>query len=262
MTRNRVSSPDSRDQPDLFSIYPDEKNRIKENPAERDDEPLADLEELFEQSLRAYNAVISAEMNETSQCRKTLSRTDLESYIQKVLNAARNVNSVPQLSGSNAQLAARIAAEKAAFDRGDPAVVKVLEAAYQVDWEIHRLMGLLRFNPRKDGMWLARCAPDNFVLPGLAEHFTLRFREEPWAIIDEKRGLALVRPVNEEACLGTLASFAFLSEENLPRDNWEELWRCYHKSIYIENRKNPGLQRQLMPVRYWKYLPEKTAGTF
>jgi probable DNA metabolism protein len=44
------------------------------------------------------------------------------------------------------------------------------------------------------------------------------------------------------------------SENN---DEWEELWKHYHKTINNEDRDNPGLQKQLMPKRYWKYLPEK-----
>jgi probable DNA metabolism protein len=39
-------------------------------------------------------------------------------------------------------------------------------------------------------------------------------------------------------------------------DGWEELWRTYHRSITIENRKNPELQKRFMPTRYWKYLTE------
>jgi probable DNA metabolism protein len=37
---------------------------------------------------------------------------------------------------------------------------------------------------------------------------------------------------------------------------WEDLWRTYHHSVNNEDRKNPNLQRQFMPVRYWKYLTE------
>jgi probable DNA metabolism protein len=39
-------------------------------------------------------------------------------------------------------------------------------------------------------------------------------------------------------------------------DEWEELWRHYHRTINNESRKNLHLQRKLMPKRYWKYLPE------
>ncbi|MDR2103675.1 MAG: DUF4130 domain-containing protein, partial [Treponema sp.] len=44
-------------------------------------------------------------------------------------------------------------------------------------------------------------------------------------------------------------------------DPWEDLWRNYHHAINNGDRKNPGLQRRFMPLRYWKYLPEMNFGT-
>ena len=41
-----------------------------------------------------------------------------------------------------------------------------------------------------------------------------------------------------------------------PTDEWEDLWRLYHKTINNESRNNPDLQKQFMPKRYWKYLTE------
>jgi len=127
---------------------------------------------------------------------------------------------------------------------------------YKVQHEIHRLMGLLRFTPNADGEFVAKCAPDHYILPSLASYFTARFGDTPWSIIDEKRGLCLickpgvqakVIPLNEE------------SQENPNCDDWEELWKHYHKVINNEDRNNPKLQKQLMPKRYWKYLPENPA---
>ena len=243
---NKGQTRPHREQPDLFS----------DNPEKPESHLLDDIDELFELSAEAHHVVSSAQMNEA------LVKADLERYVQKILSAVRaeefRAGSCPIRGGSGVeiQLAARSAAEKAAFDRGDPLVRTVLGAAYRVDREIHRLMGLLRFNPRPDGLWLARCAPDNFILPAFAEHFTARFGESSWAIIDEKRSLALVRLSGKDPCFGALSSFPFLSGQELAQDDWEELWRSYHRSINIENRKNPLLQLQLMPRRYWKYLPE------
>ena len=148
--------------------------------------------------------------------------------------------------------AAELAAQKAAAsDRGDPDVRTVLEAADKVRHEIDRLRGLLRFKPDTRGLYIARCEPDHFALPALGEHFTRRFGETPWAIIDEKRGLCLCCLAGEPV---TFRNPAMLSDAG--RDEWEELWRHYHKTINNESRKNPGLQRQFMPKRYWKHLTE------
>ena len=126
---------------------------------------------------------------------------------------------------------------------------------YKVQREVHRMMELLRFTPDENGEFTARCAPDHFILPALANYFTARFGETGWSIIDEKRGLVLRRKCGEKAGIFPLEEDA-VSDTAL-QDEWEELWKHYHKIINNESRDNPKLQRQLMPQRYWKYLPEK-----
>jgi len=147
----------------------------------------------------------------------------------------------------------------AADDRTDNDVVIVNNAAAKVSNEAHRMMGLLRFSPvinNQAEIYIAKCAPDHFILPALHVYFTARFGETPWSIIDEKRKLILIRLPGEQAKISILG-------ENIPncsegeKDEWETLWRHYHKTINNEDRQNLDLQRQLMPKRYWKYLPEK-----
>jgi probable DNA metabolism protein len=148
----------------------------------------------------------------------------------------------------------RAEAERAAADRGDTAVQVVSEAAYKTTREIHRLMGLLRFRAGADGVYTARCAPDHFILPALADHFLRRFGETPWIIIDEKRRLCLTRLPGEEPRLAPADSEREPSGGTA--DFWEDYWRIYHRSVNNESRENPRLQRAFMPRRYWKYLSE------
>ena len=126
---------------------------------------------------------------------------------------------------------------------------------YKVWHEVHRMMGLLRFTPNEDGEFIAKCATDHYILPALAPFFTARFGETPWSIIDEKRGMVLRRLPGQQAKIFELDENSAL--ETAVNDEWEELWKHYHKTINNESRNNPKLQRQLMPQRYWKYLPEK-----
>ena len=122
--------------------------------------------------------------------------------------------------------------------------------------EIHRIMGFLRFAPDEQGIYTARCEPDYFILPALAEHFTLRFGDTPWAIIDEKRGICLSRKNGNEAELSPVTEGGSTDANGEISDRWAELWRLYHRSISIETRKNPRLQQQLIPNRYRKHLNE------
>jgi probable DNA metabolism protein len=170
---------------------------------------------------------------------------------------------------------ARRGAEKAAADRGDPETRVALEAAYKTGREIDRLRGLLRFKPCFPGpgssggpVYTARCSPDHYVLPGLADHFTRRFGECAWAVIDEKRNLVLAGKPGGEARIFPFSPDRFPVSggigpaRGIPVDGgdspdyFEDLWRNYHRSINNPSRNNPALQRQFMPRRYWKYLPE------
>jgi hypothetical protein len=214
--------------------------------------------ELYEVSAGAYADFLHARMSGLPLERELLL------FARRVITAARDAGR--QAGAGIGAPEAREAAERAATDRGDPAVLAVLEAAYKVRREIHRLLGLLRFSAAAGGWYHARCAPDYGVLPALAEHFYRRFGETPWVIIDEKRRVALSRAPREEPRLIPWGE-APPREKTAPagekpgpadpgEDPWEELWRNYHRAVNNETRKNPGLQRQFMPARYWKYLPE------
>ena len=196
------------------------------------------LLEIFELSVEAFYSALYASMSELP-IKREISR-----FMEKVSKTGD-----------------RIAADRAASDRGDPDVLAVLSAAGKVRHEIHRLTGLLRFSPGPDGVYIARCAPDFFVLPALAEHFTLRFGNTSWAIIDEKRKLCLCREKDGDARIIDLPPELppvlppDLSAAN-NKDPWEDLWRLYHKSVNNEARNNPRLQCQFIPGRYKKYLCE------
>jgi probable DNA metabolism protein len=202
--------------------------------------PILVPQELYRISPKACNAAILAALSESPPgesirrfCRKTLS-------------------------------AGTAGADRMTGDRDDDDVRVVLEAAAKVAREIDRLRGLLRFMEDGAGVYVARCAPDHFVLPALASHFEARFGQMPWAIIDEKRWLALLRPSGGETRLvrvdtpDAVALRKESGEEQAPGEQvaWEELWRTYHRSVNNESRENPKLQRQFMPTRYWKYLTE------
>jgi len=154
-------------------------------------------------------------------------------------------------------------AGKAVFDRGDSDTLAVHASAGRVFHEVHRMMGLMRFTPDSNGRYTAKCAPDHFILPVLGEYFTSRFGETSWVVHDEKRNLFLGRKPGEKAQIFfqnemetvSSAGNGVYGDASVP-DKWETLWKHYHKTINNESRNNTGLQRQLMPKRYWKYLSE------
>jgi len=128
---------------------------------------------------------------------------------------------------------------------------------FKVYREIDRMRGLLRFTPNEKGELIAKCAPDHYILPFLADHFTARLGDIPWMIIDEKRGLCLCKKPGKKAEILPYVPLPLENnEKTTANDKWEELWKHYHKTINNEDRNNPKCQKQFMPKRYWKYLPE------
>ncbi|MDR2731140.1 MAG: TIGR03915 family putative DNA repair protein [Treponema sp.] len=194
---------------------------------------------LYELSVCAFDNFIHAWMSELPVDMKIIN------YGRAVLNAADGLTSSLKEK--------KTASDKAALDRRNEDALAVLNAADKTRREIHRMYGLLRFMPDTRGVYTARFAPDHFILPAMSAYFSARFGEINWNIIDEKRGLLL------NSTDGKTRITPFNEKNAGNSDEWEQLWKHYHKTVNNESRKNTGLQKQLMPVRYWKYLNEVEA---
>ena len=136
----------------------------------------------------------------------------------------------------------------------DERVRAVHEAGRAVSRERHRFLGLLRFS-ELGGVLYAPFEPEGDILPLVAGHFALRLGAERWIIHDTGRNTAAVFEN------GTWRVTAFRTAGPLPLSGKEreirDLWKRYFSSTAVQTRKNPELQRQFMPKKYWKYLPEK-----
>lgn len=136
-----------------------------------------------------------------------------------------------------------------------PQVAPILDAARKVSREQHRLLGLLRFKRLGSGPYLAVMAPDHNQLPLIAPHFASRMGGDPWIIHDERRRLSALCEHGRWCILpGGLPSELGWAEEEAV---FQRLWRLYHRTVAIDGRINPVLQRNMMPRRYWKYLVER-----
>jgi hypothetical protein len=232
---------------------------------------------LFDMSFNAFDNILHAWMSELPVEREIIS------FGKRILAASQSFNSQDNMFDAKLDTecnkkrdaersekrstkrnvkydAGRDAIYKIVNDRGNADTLTVLNTVSKVQHEVHRMMGLLRFTPDNDGEFTAKCEPDHFILPCLGEYFTSRFGDTPWAIIDEKRGLCLRRnpgkPAKIDTLNGTAAEDNAILSGNVQEDEWETLWKHYHRTINNKDRDNPGLQRQFMPKRYWKHLPE------
>jgi probable DNA metabolism protein len=206
--------------------------------------------ELYEISAAGYSNFVYAWMSEFPI------EAAIIQFGFSLIDAARKTDK--HLSYGIVSYKAREAAENARNNRMETSVKIVRDASHKVGFEAHRLSGLLRFSFGSANVPVAFCAPDHFVLPILAEHFSLRFGDSPWAIVDEKRDLALMKESGSEAALliHNPGHPWFAGIHNTQSDEWESLWLSYFKAINNESRVNPKVQLNFMPKRYWKYLPE------
>ncbi len=139
-------------------------------------------------------------------------------------------------------------------DHGRSELRLLSRASRRVAHEIHRLQGLARFAPRGDGLYSAPLEPDANVAAALLPHFARRFGNEDFALVDCRRRLAFARRGGRFESAAGAEALAFLPEPC--GDEEVRLWQRYFKAAENPARRNPELQRRLMPIRYWRYLPE------
>jgi len=141
----------------------------------------------------------------------------------------------------------------------DPYVLKTFQLAKKAGREYARLQEFLRFRELDRGILYAENNPRCHVLPYVMAHFANRFPQEDFAIRDIGRGLLGVHPAGGEWYLTdsqeltlALRQAGYSSQEMA----YEELFRYFCHKIAIRERRNIGLQNQMMPKRFQKYTIE------
>jgi len=149
-------------------------------------------------------------------------------------------------------------------DLGNKTVLQIHKLDRKVVRESHRSLMFIRFERAADGTYFAPFAPKYDVLPLVTGHFKHRFADQQWLIYDTLRNYGFFYDCkNLEQVSIQNPTFTKQSGnlrnglEHIEEDNYQELWRTYFRSIAIAERKNPTLQRNFMPKRFWKYLTEK-----
>ncbi len=141
----------------------------------------------------------------------------------------------------------------------NPHVERLMELVRYTNNELLRQLEFLRFQELKSGVLFARINPKNAVLPFMAEHFSDRFSGENWVIADTVHRTVLVHEKEKKCSYMTMEEVDFDSlvlEMSEQEEEWKRLWKHFVDSIAIKERMNPKLQRQLLPLRYRKYMVE------
>ncbi|MDR0430937.1 MAG: TIGR03915 family putative DNA repair protein [Tannerellaceae bacterium] len=146
----------------------------------------------------------------------------------------------------------------------DDDVVQVEKIARKVSRERMHLIQFVRFIKAADDIFFAPVSPIYNALPLTLHYFTDRFADQKWLIYDIRRRYGYFYDLNtaEEVTLNddTHLLGGKLDEKLMAQDEklFQDMWKTYFQALTIKERLNPKLQRQHMPRRFWKFLPEKS----
>lgn len=140
---------------------------------------------------------------------------------------------------------------------GREEVCRIFEIQRNVGNEAHSFREFLRFHDSDNGILIAKIRPKNQVLPILGNHFSDRFPEEHFVIIDEVHEMGVFHQKRQEWFLSPLTEEAiariWATCENA---EYEKLWKTFFRTIAIKERENYRCQRTMCALRFRDYMLE------
>lgn len=124
--------------------------------------------------------------------------------------------------------------------------------------EAHFHVEFLRFQELESGLLYAKIGPKNNLLTFIVPHFADRLPLENFVIHDDVRNLFAVHPAGKDWYLVTGDDHSQLPEQIFSEgeEKYSELFMHFFHTIEIKERRNLGLQRNMLPIRYRKYMTE------
>lgn len=145
---------------------------------------------------------------------------------------------------------------------GNPYIARVFELSRSTGNEAHHLLGFLRFQELENGVLFSTIHPKNQVISVLAEHFTDRLPQEHFMIYDATHQIAAIHKAGSRYFLTDASNLNpdVITRLSPAEKEYQKLWCDFFDSIAIEARKNPKLQSQNIPKRFWKDTVELASG--
>lgn len=140
----------------------------------------------------------------------------------------------------------------------DPYVGKVFELNRKVYNEVGHWMQFLRFKELANGVLYAEIRPENRVLSIIAPHFSDRLVNENFVIHDYGRKESIVheRQKNWVLVTGEEIDQDYRERYSTTEEFYQELFKDFCHTISIRERENIRLQRQMLPLKFQKYMTE------
>ena len=119
---------------------------------------------------------------------------------------------------------------------------------------VHKMYAFVRFEELDDDTLYAKLECKFNVVYFLAKHFLKRFNNQNFIIHDIDRKIAFIKTKDDYS----IQEVAFFDEPNysINEEKFQKLWKKFFKGVTIEERINPKLQQQLVPLIYRTYMSE------
>ena len=119
---------------------------------------------------------------------------------------------------------------------------------------VHKMYAFVRFEELDDDTLYAKLECKFNVVYFLAKHFLKRFNNQNFIIHDINRKIAFIKTKDDYS----IQEVAFFDEPNYSQteEKFQKLWKRFFKGVTIEERLNPKLQQQLVPLIYRTYMSE------
>lgn len=144
----------------------------------------------------------------------------------------------------------------------EPAVYRVFELSRTVHRVSHRMLEFLRFEESENGGLYALVEPDADVTALIMPHFADRFPREDFIIADCRRKKAGLHPAGQAWFMvrltdGETEELLRMQEHRTDAQREvEELFRGFCHTIEIKERRDIRLQKQFVPDKFRRFMPE------
>lgn len=148
--------------------------------------------------------------------------------------------------------------QKVLLSLGEPCVYRIFELCRATNREACHHLEFLRFSELENGVLFATIHPKDNVLPYLANHFTDRLPADNFMIYDETHLTVAVHAALKNYILTDARDLDLekIKRYSSKEPEYRKLWLTFFDHVAIESRRNPHLQMQNIPKRYWADTPE------
>ncbi|HWQ31074.1 MAG TPA: DUF4130 domain-containing protein [Negativicutes bacterium] len=119
----------------------------------------------------------------------------------------------------------------------------------EVNHEVYRMMGFIRFKPAGDKCLVARPLLYHDTVDLILKEFQSRYPNHRVVILAASGSKAIENGVVFDVSDDDYEKF-------LKDDIYDAVWEEYYRSQYIEPRKNIRLASAKIPKKYWDWMPE------